>query len=119
MPPVLLLVFSKSFEKEMESHAAAMEVEVQNLVNQKVPEMTRLTLQENTELREQFIQLTEQAQVLLTENSGLKSHVSRLTVDVENLEQMLSEVSRKACIHKKVTDIKTQAFIKVLHQDSP
>ncbi|XP_008334411.1 cilia- and flagella-associated protein 157 [Cynoglossus semilaevis] len=102
------LLQKKSFEKEMESHAAAMEVEVQNLVNQKVPEMTRLTLQENTELREQFIQLTEQAQVLLTENSGLKSHVSRLTVDVENLEQMLSEVSRKACIHKKVVEQLTE-----------
>lgn len=86
---------------------AAMAAEVQHLVDQKVPETTRLALQENSEVKAQISQLSEQTHVLMEENSALRDRKSRLSVDVDILEQMLSETSRKSCIRKKVrvTDI--------------
>lgn len=81
---------------------AAMADEVQHLVDQKVPETTRLALQENTEVKARYSQLSEQAQVLMGENFALRDLKSQLSVDVDNLEQMLSETSRQSCIRKKV-----------------
>ncbi|XP_058492601.1 cilia- and flagella-associated protein 157-like isoform X2 [Solea solea] len=102
------LMQKNRLEKEMESHVAAMEVEMQQQVDQKVPEMSRLALRENAEVRVQFIQLTEQAQVLMMENSGLQGRVSQLSADVGNLEQMLSKLSRKSCVRKKVVEQLTE-----------
>lgn len=93
----------KRLEKEMESNAAAMAAEVQPSVNQKVLETTRLAL-ENTEVKARFSQLSEQALVLMGENSALRDRKSQLSVDVHVLEQMLSEMSRQSCIRKKVGD---------------
>lgn len=86
----------------MESHVAAMAAELQHLVDQKVPETTRLALQENTEVKARFGQLSERTLVLMEENSALRGRKSRLSLDVDVLEQMLSETSRKSCIRKKV-----------------
>lgn len=88
----------------MESHVASMAAEVQHLVDQKVPEATRLALQENTEVKAQFSQLSAQVQVLMGENSALRDRKSRLSVDVDILEQMLSKTSRKSCIREKVRE---------------
>lgn len=88
----------------MESHAAAMAAEVQHLVDQKVPEATRLALQENTEVKARFSQLSEQAQVLMEKNAALRGRKGQLSVDVDILEQMLSKVTRTSCIRKKVRD---------------
>ncbi|XP_070759876.1 cilia- and flagella-associated protein 157-like [Enoplosus armatus] len=102
------LLEKKRLEKEMESHVAAMAAQVQHLVDQKVPETTRLVLQENTEVKARFSQLSEQAQVLMGENAALRDRKSRLSVDVDLLEQMLSETSRKSCIRKKVVEQLTE-----------
>ncbi|XP_070820786.1 cilia- and flagella-associated protein 157-like [Chaetodon trifascialis] len=98
------LLEQKRLEKEVEGHVAAMAAEVQHLVDQKVPETTRLALQENTEVKAQFSLLSEQAQVLMGENSALRDRKSQLSVDVDILEQMLSETSRQSCIRKKVVE---------------
>ncbi|XP_040898799.1 cilia- and flagella-associated protein 157 [Toxotes jaculatrix] len=117
------LLEKRRLETEMESHVAAMAAEVQHLVNQKVPETTRLALQENTEVKAQFNQLSEQTQVLMKENSALQDRKSQLSVDVDILEQMLSELSRKSCIRKKVVEQLTekcqqlQAELKVCRQE--
>ncbi|XP_032370898.1 cilia- and flagella-associated protein 157 [Etheostoma spectabile] len=95
-------------EKEMESHVAAMAAEVQHLVDQKLPETTRLALQENSEVKAQISQLSEQTRVLMEENSALRDRKSRLSVDVDILEKMLSEMSRKSCIRKKVVEQLTE-----------
>ncbi|XP_044051952.1 cilia- and flagella-associated protein 157-like isoform X2 [Siniperca chuatsi] len=102
------LLENKRLEKDMESHVAVMAAEVQHLVDQKVPETTRLALQENTEVKALFSQLSEQARVLMGENSALRDRKSRLSVDVDILEQMLSEMSRKSCIRKKVVEQLTE-----------
>ncbi|KAF1389565.1 hypothetical protein PFLUV_G00074720 [Perca fluviatilis] len=102
------LLEKKRLEKEMESHVAAMAAEVQHLVDQKVPETTRLALQENSEVKAQISQLSEQTHVLMEENSALRERKSRLSVDVDILEQMLSETSRKSCIRKKVVEQLTE-----------
>ncbi|XP_031161807.1 cilia- and flagella-associated protein 157 [Sander lucioperca] len=102
------LLEKKRLEKEMESHVAAMAAEVQHLVDQKVPETTRLALQENSEVKAQISQLSEQTHVLMEENSALRDRKSRLSVDVDILEQMLSETSRKSCIRKKVVEQLTE-----------
>ncbi|XP_035513720.1 cilia- and flagella-associated protein 157-like [Morone saxatilis] len=102
------LLEKKRLEKEMESHVAAMAAEVQHLVDQKVPETTRLALQENTEVKALFSQLSEQAQVLVVENSALRGRKCKLSVDVDILEQMLSETSRQSCIRKRVVEQLTE-----------
>ncbi|XP_062273909.1 cilia- and flagella-associated protein 157 [Scomber scombrus] len=96
------LLEKKRLETEMESHVAAMAAEVQHLVDQKVPETTRLTVQENNEVKARFSQLSEQAQVLVEENTALRVKKSQLSVDVDILEQTLSGITRESCIRKKV-----------------
>ncbi|XP_068166282.1 cilia- and flagella-associated protein 157-like isoform X2 [Antennarius striatus] len=98
------LMEKKSLEKEMESHSMALAAEVEHLVEQKVPEKTRLALQENTEVKAQLSQLSEQARVLMLENSALRDRKSQLSVDVDILEQLLSETSRQSCIRKKAVE---------------
>ncbi|XP_030579515.1 cilia- and flagella-associated protein 157 [Archocentrus centrarchus] len=102
------LLEKKRLEREMESHAAAMAAEVQHLADQKVPETTRLVLQENVEVKARVRQLSEQAQVLMEENAALRDRKRQLSVDVENLEQMLSKTSRTSCVRKKVVEQLTE-----------
>lgn len=88
----------------MESQAAAVAAEVQLLVDQKVPETTRLALQENAEVKARVGQLSEQVQILMEENAALRGCKSQLSMDVENLEEMLRETSRTSCVRKKVRE---------------
>ena len=88
----------------MESHVAAMEAEMQHLVNQKLPETAQLVLQENVEVKARFGRLSEQAQALMEENVALQERKSQLSVDVDILEEMLRETSRMNCTHKKVRE---------------
>uniref|UniRef100_A0A3B4F3I4 Cilia- and flagella-associated protein 157 n=1 Tax=Pundamilia nyererei TaxID=303518 RepID=A0A3B4F3I4_9CICH len=87
------LLEKRRLEREMESHAAAVAAEVQLLVDQKVPETTRLALQENAEVKARVGQLSEQVQILMEENAALRGCKSQLSMDVENLEEMLRETS--------------------------
>lgn len=89
-------------EKEMESLEVAMAVEVQQLVNQKLPETTRLTMEENTQVKARFNQLSEEVVVLMGENTALRANKSQLSVNVSTLEKMMSEVSRQNALRKKV-----------------
>ncbi|XP_047216061.1 cilia- and flagella-associated protein 157-like [Girardinichthys multiradiatus] len=66
------LLEKRRLEKEMESEVAAMSEKVQHLVDQRLPEMTRSVLQENTELKTRFSQLSEVAKSLLEENKALR-----------------------------------------------
>lgn len=91
----------------MESNVAAVAAEVQDLVNQKVPETTRLAIEENMEVNARLSQLSEQVLVLMGENSALRGRKSQLSVDVDVLEEMLREMSRQSCIRKKVGQRKT------------
>ncbi|KAK2901721.1 hypothetical protein Q8A73_011467 [Channa argus] len=102
------LLEKKRLEKEVESFEAAMAAEVQQLVNRKVPETTRLALQENVELKSQLSELSAQAQVLMKENSALQDRKSQLSLDREILEKLLSEMTRQSCIHKKVVEQLTE-----------
>lgn len=86
----------------MESHAAVMAAEVQHLVEQKVPRTTRLAIQENNQVKERYSQLSEQAHVLVEENTALRDMKSQLRLDVDILEEMLREVSRESCVRKRV-----------------
>lgn len=86
----------------MDSHVAAMAAEVERLVDQRVPETTRLALQENAEMKARLSELSEQARLVMKEKSALQDRKSRLSADVDVLEEMLSELTRKSCIHKKV-----------------
>ncbi|XP_072289979.1 cilia- and flagella-associated protein 157 [Eucyclogobius newberryi] len=96
------------WEKTLESHVAGMEAEVQRLVNQRLPETTSLALQQNKELKERFGQLSQHSQGLLGENTALKKSKTQLKLDVENLEQMLREVTRNNCIQKRVVQKLTE-----------
>lgn len=89
-------------EKEMESLEVAMAVEVQQLVNQKLPETTRLTMEENMQVKTRFNQLSEEVVVLMSENTALRANKTQLSVNVSTLEKMVSEVSRQNALRKKV-----------------
>ncbi|XP_042076065.1 cilia- and flagella-associated protein 157-like isoform X1 [Haplochromis burtoni] len=102
------LLEKRRLEREMESHAAAMAAEVQLLVDQKVPETTRLALQENAEVKARVGQLSEQVQILMEENAALRGCKSQLSTDVESLEEMLRETSRTSCVRKKVVEQLTE-----------
>ncbi|KAM3611664.1 uncharacterized protein V6R79_022185 [Siganus canaliculatus] len=99
-----MLLEKRRLEKEMQSHVAAMADGVQHQVDHKIPETTKLALQEATEAKAQISQLSEKAQILMGENSALRRHKSKLSVEVENLEQMLSKMARQSCVQKKVVE---------------
>lgn len=99
--PVMLFPVCR-LEKEMESLEVAMAVEVQQLVNQKLPETTRLTMEENSQVKARFSQLSEEVVVLMGENTALRANKSQLSVNVSTLEKMMSEVSRQNALRKKV-----------------
>lgn len=86
----------------MESLEVAMAVEVQHLVNQKLPDTTRMTMEENMEVKARFNQLSEEVVVLMGENTALRASKTQLSVNVDTLEKMLSEVSRQNGMRKKV-----------------
>lgn len=90
-------------EKEMESLEVAMAVEVQQLVNQKLPETTRMTMEENTQVKARFNQLSEEVVVLMSENTALRANKSQFSINVSTLEKMMSEVSRQNALRKKVS----------------
>uniref|UniRef100_A0A8D3C012 Cilia- and flagella-associated protein 157 n=1 Tax=Scophthalmus maximus TaxID=52904 RepID=A0A8D3C012_SCOMX len=94
--------------KEMESHAAATAAQLGHLVDQRVPEATRRALRENAEASARCGQLSEQAHALMKENAALRDRKSQLAVDVDILEQMLGELSRKSCVRKKVMEQLTE-----------
>ncbi|XP_020507028.2 cilia- and flagella-associated protein 157 [Labrus bergylta] len=103
-----VLLEKRRLEKEMESHVAAIGADVQHRVNQKVPETTRLAIQENMELKAQMGQLSVHTHIVMEENSTLQQRKSTLSMDVENLEQMLKETSRQSCILKRVVQQLTE-----------
>uniref|UniRef100_A0A672JES8 Cilia- and flagella-associated protein 157 n=1 Tax=Salarias fasciatus TaxID=181472 RepID=A0A672JES8_SALFA len=94
--------------RQLELHMTAMAAEVQQQVEQKVPESTRLALQENLEVKERLGRLSQHVQVLTEENAALRDGRRRLSVDLEVLEQMLSETTRTSCIRKKVVEQLTE-----------
>ncbi|AWP07627.1 Hypothetical protein SMAX5B_019347 [Scophthalmus maximus] len=102
------LLEKRSLEKEMESHAAATAAQLGHLVDQRVPEATRRALRENAEASARCGQLSEQAHALMKENAALRDRKSQLAVDVDILEQMLGELSRKSCVRKKVMEQLTE-----------
>ncbi|XP_074527006.1 cilia- and flagella-associated protein 157-like [Halichoeres trimaculatus] len=105
---IKVLLEKKKLEKEMETHVAAIAADVQHQVDQKVPETTRNALQENSELKAQLDQLSLQTQTQMEENSALLNRKRMLSVDVENLEQMLKETSRQTCVLKKAMEQLTE-----------
>lgn len=92
----------------MESLEVAMAVEVQHLVNQKLPDTTRMTMEENMKVKARFNQLSEEVVVLMGENTALRASKGQLSVNVDTLEKMLSEVSRQNGMRKKVGGKKSQ-----------
>lgn len=104
-----VFLMKKRMEKKMESQAAAVEAEVDHLVNQKIPEAARSAIKEAAEIKAHFSQLSEHALFLTKENSSLRAQNSQLKVDVDNLEQMLVEMCRQSCISKKVGDLPSRS----------
>ncbi|XP_029960803.1 cilia- and flagella-associated protein 157-like [Salarias fasciatus] len=102
------LMEKRRLERQLELHMTAMAAEVQQQVEQKVPESTRLALQENLEVKERLGRLSQHVQVLTEENAALRDGRRRLSVDLEVLEQMLSETTRTSCIRKKVVEQLTE-----------
>lgn len=101
LSPLTLFLVNR-LEKEMESLEVAMAVEVQQLVNQKLPETTRMTMEENSQVKARFNQLSEEVVVLMGENTALRANKSQLCINVSTLEKMMSEVSRQNALRKKV-----------------
>uniref|UniRef100_A0A8C5GX92 Cilia- and flagella-associated protein 157 n=1 Tax=Gouania willdenowi TaxID=441366 RepID=A0A8C5GX92_GOUWI len=102
------LMEKRSQQKEMENHVASMEAEVQLQVHQKVPQTTKVTLQENVELKTRMNQLSQHVQVLTGENESLREQKSHLSLSVDILEQTLRETSRTSCVRKKVVEHLTE-----------
>uniref|UniRef100_A0A3P9CZS7 Cilia- and flagella-associated protein 157 n=1 Tax=Maylandia zebra TaxID=106582 RepID=A0A3P9CZS7_9CICH len=86
------LLEKRRLERENESHAAAMAAEVQLLVDQKVPETTRLALQENAEVKARVGQLSEQVQILMEENAALRGCKSQLRIHSKSISNSLHQV---------------------------
>ena len=86
----------------MENHEVNMALNVQRLVAQQLPEETKQAFEDNAELLARCSHLSQQAEALIRENSALQEHKSKHSVDSDILEQMNRDLSRRACVHRKV-----------------
>ncbi|XP_034026696.1 cilia- and flagella-associated protein 157 [Thalassophryne amazonica] len=98
------LMEKQRLKNELDSQMAAMDAQVQHLVDQKVLEKTREVLQESKEAKSHFNLLSDQNQVLLKENKVLRQLKNRLSINMDILEQTISEITHKSCIRKKVAE---------------
>ncbi|XP_078141516.1 cilia- and flagella-associated protein 157 [Centroberyx gerrardi] len=102
------LLENDRLKKEMHSQVASVAAELRRLSEQRMPETTARAVQENAAVRAQLGRLSEHGDALLRENEALRSRERRLRLQLDVLEPLLSQVTRKSRSQHKVVQQLTE-----------
>lgn len=86
----------------MQQHIAAIATEFRKASDKKMPETTKRAIHENMVVTTQLRQMSERSKELMEENDALKAREKQLKREVEIMEPLLNEMTRKSLANQKV-----------------
>ncbi|KAM6965401.1 cilia- and flagella-associated protein 157 [Aplochiton taeniatus] len=89
-------------KKEMHKHVAAVAAEFRHVSDRKMPETTMRAIHENVSVTAQLSQLSDRSRQLLEDNEVLRKAEKQLRREMEVLEPLLNEMTRKSLSNQKV-----------------
>ncbi|KAI4880879.1 hypothetical protein NFI96_031452, partial [Prochilodus magdalenae] len=95
-------------KKEMQQHVASVAAEFRLVSDRRMPETTMRAIHENMSVTAQLRQLSDQCKELLKENDTLKAREKKLRTEMEIMEPLLNEMTRKSLGNQKVVQQLTE-----------
>lgn len=95
-------LFSDRLKKEMQQHIAAVATEFHKVSDKKMPETTKRAIHENMLVTSQLRQISDRCKELMVENDALNAREKKLKREMEIMEPLLNEMTRKSLANQKV-----------------
>ncbi|XP_026994223.1 cilia- and flagella-associated protein 157 isoform X8 [Tachysurus fulvidraco] len=89
-------------KKEMQQHVAAVATEFRKVSDKKMPETTKRAIHENILVTTQLRQISDRSKELMVENDALMAREKQLKREIEIMEPLLNEMTRKSLSNQKV-----------------
>ncbi|KAK2845630.1 hypothetical protein Q7C36_010484 [Tachysurus vachellii] len=89
-------------KKEMQQHVAAVATEFRKVSDKKMPETTKRAIHENILVTTQLRQISDRSKELMMENDALMAREKQLKREIEIMEPLLNEMTRKSLSNQKV-----------------
>ncbi|XP_053510284.1 cilia- and flagella-associated protein 157 isoform X2 [Ictalurus furcatus] len=89
-------------KKEMQQHVAAVATEFHKVSDKKMPETTKRAIHENMLVTSQLRQISDRCKELMVENDALNAREKKLKREMEIMEPLLNEMTRKSLANQKV-----------------
>lgn len=89
-------------KKEMQQHIAAVATEFHKVSDKKMPETTKRAIHENMLVTSQLRQISDRCKELMVENDALNAREKKLKREMEIMEPLLNEMTRKSLANQKV-----------------
>ncbi|KAB5528497.1 hypothetical protein PHYPO_G00140850 [Pangasianodon hypophthalmus] len=95
-------------KKEMQQHVAAVAAEFHKVSDKKMPETTKRAIYENMLVMNQLRQISDRSKELMAENDALNAREKQLKIEMEIMEPLLDEMTRKSLANQKVVQQLTE-----------
>ncbi|KAF4074463.1 hypothetical protein AMELA_G00239500 [Ameiurus melas] len=95
-------------KKEMQQHVAAVASEFRKVSDKKMPETTKRAIHENMLVMSQLRQISDRCEELMVENDALNAREKQLKREMEIMEPLLNEMTRKSLANQKVVQQLTE-----------
>lgn len=86
----------------MQQHVAAVATEFREASDQKMPETTKRAIRENMLVTTRLRQISDKSKELMAENDALNAREKQLKRELEIMEPLLNEMTRKSLANQKV-----------------
>lgn len=86
----------------MQQHVAVVAAEFRKVSNKMMPETTKRAIHENMLVTTQLRQISERTKELMEENDALNTREKQLKREMETMEPLLNEMTRKNLANQKV-----------------
>ncbi|KAK3538952.1 hypothetical protein QTP86_023561 [Hemibagrus guttatus] len=95
-------------KKEMQQHVAAVATEFRKVSDKKMPETTKRAIHENMLVTTRLRQISDRSKELMVENDALIAREKQLKREMEIMERLLNEMTRKSLANQKVVQQLTE-----------
>ncbi|KAK3514665.1 hypothetical protein QTP70_021587 [Hemibagrus guttatus] len=95
-------------KKEMQQHVAAVATEFRKVSDKKMPETTKRAIHENMLVTTRLRQISDRSKELMVENDALIAREKELKREMEIMERLLNEMTRKSLANQKVVQQLTE-----------
>lgn len=86
----------------MQQHVADVASEFRKVSDKKMPETTKRAIRENMLVTTQLRQISDRSKELMVENDALSAREKQLKREIEIMEPLLNEMTRKSLTNQKV-----------------